>query len=161
MKIEQIVTCFETSVLLNKVIQRKKSLFSYFKNESGGLFVGETDLKLNYQFECYCYTFSELLNLLPGTIEINEGTYTVSKNTYEKIVFSEDAGYPVARLELLKADDDRNFIDYVARYTYEGNVVAFSQNHKGQYKNLIRFGVTEVEAMAAMLLALIEEDIYI
>ncbi|WP_293887844.1 MULTISPECIES: hypothetical protein [unclassified Sphingobacterium] len=160
MKIEQIVTSFETSKLLNKVIPGKKSLFSYFKNESGRLFVGETDLKLDSQFECYCYTFSELLNLLPGTLEVNEETYRVSTNTYEKIVFPEGTDYSFARLELLKADEDPNSIDYVARYAYEDKVIAFSQNQKGQYNNLIRFGTTEIEAMAAMLLALIEEDIY-
>lgn len=160
MKIERIVTSFETSKLLNKVISGNKSLFSYFKNESGALFVGESDLKLNSQFECYCYTFSELLNLLPGTLEVNEETYRASTKKYEKIVFPEGTNYSFARLELLKADEDPNSIDYVARYTYEGKVIAFSQNQKGQYNNLIRFGITEIEAMAAMLLALIEEEIY-
>jgi len=160
MKIEQIVTSFETSKLLNKVISGKKSLFSYFKNKSDELFVSETDLKLDSHFECYCYTFSELLNLLPGTLEVNKDTYKASTNTYEKIVFPEGTDYSFARLELLKSDEDPNSIDYVARYAYEGKVIAFSQNQKGLYNNLIRFGTTEIEAMAAMLLALIEEEIY-
>lgn len=160
MRIEQIVTSFETSELLNKVIPGKKSLFSYFKNELDGIFIGETDLKLDSQFECYCYTFSELLKLLPGTLEVNEETYRVSTNTYEKIVFPEGTDYSFARLELLKSDEDPNSIEYVARYAHEGKAIAFSQNQKGQYNNLIRFGTTETEAVAAMLLALIEEDIY-
>ncbi|WP_437920020.1 hypothetical protein [Sphingobacterium sp. LRF_L2] len=161
MKIEQIVTSFETSKLLNKVIPGKKSLFSYFKNESGRLFVGETTLKIDSQFECYSYTFSELLNLLPGTLEVTEETYSASIRSYEKIVFPEGRDYSFARLELLKVDEDPNAIEYVVSYTYEGKVIAFSQNQKGQYNNLIRFGTTETEAMAAMLLALTEEEIFI
>lgn len=155
MKIENIVTSPETSKILNRAGFNHKSIFSYYKNSSGELFVGETDLKSNSDFESYCYTSSELLSFLPVELEVNENTYIPSFKSYHKIIFEEGQTYNYAQFELLKSD----VYEFVTRYVYNGKAIAFGQNLDGNYRNLVRFGNNDAEAVANMILALIEEEI--
>lgn len=152
MRIERIVTSLEVSKKLKEVNFCKKSIFSYYKNNSGGIYVAETDLTdKDDDFICFCYTFSELLSFLPHSLEVNSDTYVPETTTYKKIGKSD---FYYASLDFTKIDQD----DYVVKYAYKGKAIAFRQNLKGEYCNLLQFGDTEVNCLANMVLLLIKEE---
>ncbi|MFK8303774.1 hypothetical protein ACI75Y_12840 [Capnocytophaga stomatis] len=150
MKLERIVTSLEISKKIKEINFCKKSIFSYYRNSLGNIYVAETNLKgKEDDFVCFCYTFSELLSFLPHSLDVNPDTYVVDGRTYRKIGKSD-----YAILDFIKIDED----DYVVKYAYEGSVIAFRQNSQGEYCNLLQFGKTEMDCLANIMLLLIEEE---
>lgn len=161
MKLERLVTSLEISKKLNKIGFLEKSIFSYYKNQNGDVFVGETDLtNEKNEFLNYCYTFSELLNFLPDELEITPDTYVPNDKTYEKVTLEnyEFDKYHFAQLDFFKSKIGNGIDNFVMRYSYKGKMIAFRQNSEGQYCNILQYGNTEVECCAYMIMLLIQED---
>ena len=161
MKLDRIVTSLEISWKLREAGFVEKSIFSYYENKLGEIFVGETDLtNFEDKFITYCYTFSELLNFLPSELEINPNVYVPNDKTYEKVKLEnyEFDKYHFAQLDFFKTQVGEGNDNYVMRYSYGGKMIAFRQNSKGLFCNLLQWGNTESDCCANMLMQLIEED---
>jgi hypothetical protein len=159
MKIENIVTSVETSNKLKNAGYLKKAIFSYFKDKNDKIYISETDFSSDEHIT-FAYTSSELIENLPSELEITTQTFVVNGMNYINITEEQISKYDsVASLVLMKISDDIDEENkYMIKYSIDGNMIAFSRNLKGQFKNLIRFGSNEAESRAEMILALIEDD---
>lgn len=157
MKLENIVTSLEMSEQLKKAGFYKKTMFSYFKNKDGDIYLGETDFDKN-EFLNFAYTFSELMFYIPANFDVDTNVFVAKPTKYEKITEAELSDFQVAQFEFLKIEHNVNTYFYMSKYCLGHGVIAFGQNTKGEYRNLMRFGETEVESIAKMIMALIEED---
>tara|TARA_R110002049_G_scaffold104946_2_gene251629 strand:+ start:561 stop:1061 length:501 start_codon:yes stop_codon:yes gene_type:complete len=158
MKLNDIVTTLETSIVLNKAGFSKKSIFSYFRNKEGHIYVAETDFDKD-ELIVFAYTSAELIDSLPAYLDINTSTYIARSSKYENITEEEIEKHHHAELLSLKIPYEMDESQYMVKYSVGNRVIAFSQNTKGEYKNLIAFGDTEAECRAKMILTLIEEDL--
>ncbi len=157
MKLESIVTSIEVSEQLKKAGFYKKSIFSYFKNKDGDIYLGNTDFD-NNEFLNFAYSFSELMFFIPANLEVDTEVFVAKQTKYEKITITELEGFLFAQFEFLKIEHDANVFSYLSKYCLGKGVIAFGQNTKGEYRNLMRFGENEAESVAKMIMALIEEE---
>jgi hypothetical protein len=157
MKLKDIVTTLETSNVLKTAGFTKKAIFSYFRNKDGHIYISETDFDKD-ELLAYAYTSAELIDSLPAYLDIDSSTYIARSKKYENITEQEIEKYYHATLICIKISNDLSESEYLIKYSVGNSVIAFSQNTKGEYRNLMFFGDSEVESRAKMILALIEED---
>lgn len=156
MRIDNIVTSLETSKKLKNAGYSEKAIFSYFKDKHGEIYISETDFSEDEHI-VFAYTSSELIEILPNSLEISTETFVASPIKYINITEAEIEKYHCADLEMLRFSQNGD-TEYTTKYAIQGRVIAFNRNLKGEYKNLICFGNNEVESRAKMILVLIEEE---
>lgn len=155
MKLNDIVTTIDTSNLLKAAGYNRKAIFSYYRNNEGHIYIGETEFQKD-SFIAYAYTTSELTASLPSMFDIDSNTYVALTSGYSKLTESEVEEYEGAELICFKAVIGTES-QYGVKYVVGKGVIAFGQNTKGEYRNLICFSPSEAESRAAMILALVEE----
>ena len=156
MNLASIVTKVETSNLLKLAGFTKKSIFSYFSNKNGHIYISETDFDKDV-FLSYAYTSSELIDSLPATLAVDTSTFIVSGSSFKYLAEKDIERNGIAYLVSMKiSDEDKE--NFLIKYCIGEKMIAFSQNSKGLYNNLLRFGENECECRAKMILALIEEN---
>lgn len=151
--IRKMVLSLETALRLQKAGFKKGAYFNYADENPNSL--GIYPFSKNHDgLVIPAYTAEELLKYLPAELSVDQDTWVADFKEYVHIEEKELSSYPYARLVIEKAEDE-----FVVAYRFGPKVIALSEDEKGVKNNLLVIKDRLTEALASLLLMVIEEKI--
>lgn len=98
------------------------------------------------------YTAAELLGLMPGALAVDENTWVAEERNWRHPT-ADELSYPCAQLKLVKTLGG----SYTAAYYHHHRNIAFRKTTDGKPYNLLSGEENPADALATLLLALVEE----
>ena len=98
------------------------------------------------------YTAAELLGLLPGALAVDENTWVAEERNWRHPT-ADELTYPDAQLKLIKTLGG----SYIAAYYHHHRNIAFRKTADGKACNLLFGEENPADALAMLVLGLVEE----
>ena len=98
------------------------------------------------------FTAGELMGLLPGALTVDENTWVAEELRWRHPT-ADELAYPFAQLRLTKTPGN----SYIAAYFHHHRNIAFRMTADGKAVNLLFGEENPADALAMLLLALVEE----
>jgi hypothetical protein len=151
--LSKIVISFDSAKKIKELGFSQTSIFGYFQ-EGNSIVVDFCSNKSN--FLCSAFTYEEIVEFIPETIDVDENTYIANTYGYEKLGKPKQEDYDLAfvifrRTEVLDTP-------YLALCQCRDRMVAFSVDNEGTYNNLICWGINQADSAAQMIIALVADN---
>jgi len=149
-ELQQIVNGWDTALALKNAGIDRPSLFSYYG-------AGET-VRLELTADnasphiAAAYTATELLDLLPGGLDIDKNTWVAAARGWEHLT-KDQLSYPYAHLSIVKSLGG----SYVVAYYHNSRNIAYRKTADGKADNLLFDECHPAESLALVVLALLAE----
>lgn len=151
-ELEKLTVTYETGLKLKKSGIPQNGIFSYFKYSGGRIVKLSSESGDNL---CSAFMSQELHDMIPDMIQIDENTFLAHTSGYDQL--TKDDVYEFQYAEVLVQKTMLESDPFMAICRCNGRMVAFSKTKDGKYRNLIRFGKNQAEAIGEMVLALNSE----
>jgi len=149
MEKEQLVIDLNTSLLLRGAGINAPAYFSYYAIGEDGDELRKTGDDLNVF--AAAYTMGELMEILPGAIEMDDRTFISDGGTFVQHDTSENT-YRYAELTMVKTAGGA----FMTAYFYEKKVVGFRKTSDSEIDALTHVGNTPLKTLSQMALSLSE-----
>jgi len=150
MEKQQIVISRDTALALKNAGIGQPSFFSYYT--TGDTMRLEQTENNGLPLVAAAYTATELLELLPGGLDIDENTWVAAERSWVHPT-EDELSYPYAHLSIVKSLGG----SYVVAYYHRSRNIAFRKTADGKAENLLFGEDNPAESLALMALALLEE----
>lgn len=151
--LNKIVISYDTAKILQENGMPQHSIFGYYLVEDK-IILKQRNSAIN--FDCSAYTYEELAEFIPEQIEVDKNTFIARFDGYHKLGEPEEGMYNFASVTFQRTDTIEN--PFMAICRCGGRMVAFSQDKKGYYNNLIAWGKNQAESAAIIWIMLKDEN---
>jgi hypothetical protein len=150
MELENLVISPSTALALKAAGVNVSSCFGYYQSN------GKARLKQTTgrsgSFMAYAYTAAELLEILPGGLEVDKNTYVATLRNWVHLR-GKELNYPLAHLYAMKTPG----ASFLTGYYHHNRMIGFTRYEDGKVANLLCDGDSLAESLAGMILDLIRE----